>query len=71
MIELTDKLVRMANQIAANNRRWGSDEENIRRIRTHLWKFWTPGMRERLAESNDDRIDPLVKKAITLESPQS
>jgi hypothetical protein len=54
----------MANQIAANNRRWGSEEENIRRVNAHLNRFWTPAMRERLRNSNRENMDLLVQKAL-------
>jgi formate dehydrogenase subunit delta len=62
--EYVDKLVRMANQIAANNSRWGSEEENVAKIQTHLNKFWTPKMRERLVTSDTDALDRLVSLAL-------
>lgn len=62
----TDKLVRMANQIAAFFRSY-PEQEAVAGIHKHLVAFWTPRMRDRLAEyapQVGDRLDPLVVAAI-------
>ena len=70
---IPDKLVLMANQIAANNRHLGP-EEAAERVASHLRQFWTPGMRaelEDLAEETagdagtvDDPLTPVVRSAL-------
>ncbi|MDR7039292.1 MULTISPECIES: formate dehydrogenase subunit delta [Methylobacterium] len=62
----TDKLVRMANQIATFFRSY-PDDEAVAGIHRHLVAFWTPRMRERLAAHAAERgasLDPLVVAAI-------
>lgn len=61
----TDKLVRMANQIATFFRSY-PEEEAVAGIRKHLVAYWTPTMRERLeihAAQAGGRLDPLVVAA--------
>ncbi|GJE27270.1 formate dehydrogenase subunit delta [Methylobacterium organophilum] len=65
-----DKLVRMANQIAAFFRSYPEDEA-VAGIHKHIVAFWTPKMRRDLAGYADaagDRLDALVHKALTEES---
>lgn len=62
----TDKLVRMANQIATFFRSY-PEEEAVAGIRKHLVAYWTPTMRARLeahAPQAGGRLDPLVVAAI-------
>ena len=75
MAEKIDKLVRMANQIAAFFGPY-SDEEAASGIQEHIRAFWTRGMREEFvayAESGGVGIMPRVMAAVehfrTVESP--
>jgi len=48
-----EKLVRMANQIAANFD-YGSDKDNaVAGVVDHLQRFWTPSMLEELVDYDD------------------
>jgi formate dehydrogenase subunit delta len=61
-----EKLIRMANQIAAFFRPY-PEEQAVKGIHDHLWAFWTPGMRQSLldqASRDHGQLDPLVKKAL-------
>lgn len=65
-----DKLIRMANQIAAFFRAY-PETEAIAGIRDHIMSFWTPRMREtllaRMEEDEaglDSLLDPLAGKAL-------
>src|SRR5882672_7921879 len=53
-----EKLVRMANQIAANSD-YGPDKEKVAAtVADHLTRFWTPAMRKAIIEGHrDKRID--------------
>ena len=62
----TEKLVRMANQIASFFRSYPEDQA-LKGIHDHLVAFWTPGMRKTLLEyANQDcqELDPLVVRAM-------
>ncbi len=62
-----DKLVRMANQIAAFFRPY-PEEEGIAGVHKHLEAFWSPKMRrdlEAYAEQAGDALNPLVHKALS------
>ena len=71
---ITDKLVMMANQIAANNS-YLTDGAAAKTVATHINQFWTPQMRqelEQVAESSagdagtpDDLLSPVVREALT------
>ena len=51
-----DKLVKMANQIAANSD-YGSDKDKIAAvIADHLTRFWTPAMRVAIIEGHRNKI---------------
>ena len=41
-------LVQMANQIARNMAAWGDQSVVAEKTRDHLFRFWTPAMREHL-----------------------
>lgn len=61
-----DKLVRMANQIAAFFRPY-PEEEAVAGVHKHLHAFWSPKMIRSLvayAPEAGDRVDELVRKAI-------
>lgn len=61
-----DKLIRMANQIAAFFRAY-PEAEAVAGIRDHIMSFWTPRMRETLlahAEKDGAGLDPLAEKAL-------
>jgi formate dehydrogenase subunit delta len=67
----TEKLIRMANQIAGFFRSYPEDKA-LAGIRDHLVAFWTPGMRnaiEAYARQGGDGLDPLVAKALRAEQP--
>jgi formate dehydrogenase subunit delta len=62
----TDKLIRMANQIATFFKSY-PEEQAIKGIHDHLLAFWTPGMRHLLVDyvsRNCDGLDPLVTRAL-------
>lgn len=62
----TEKLIRMANQIAAFFRPYPEDQA-VKGIHDHLMAFWTPSMRRTLCAYTDgerDKLDPLVAKAL-------
>ncbi|WP_134499484.1 formate dehydrogenase subunit delta [Microvirga pakistanensis] len=63
----TEKLVRMANQIAAFFRSYPEDQA-LKGIHDHLVAYWTPGMRRTLLEHaghSGQGLDPLVVKAMS------
>lgn len=64
----TDKLIRMANQIASFFRSY-PDDQAVTGIRDHLVAFWTPSMRSALpstAAQNNHELDPLVMNALLM-----
>jgi len=71
---IPDKLVLMANQIAANSRHLPADLA-AQRVATHLSQFWAPAMRAELEElaqttaaevgTPDDPLSPVVRAALT------
>ncbi len=65
-VDPNEKLVRMANQIAAFFRSYPQDEA-VAGIHKHVTAFWTPRMRDQLvahcAEA-DHGLDPLVLTAL-------
>ena len=62
-----EKLVKMANQIAANSD-YGADKEKVAAtVADHLTRFWTPAMRKAIIEGHrDKRIDltPMAAQAV-------
>ncbi|WP_414475250.1 formate dehydrogenase subunit delta [Microvirga sp. M2] len=63
----TEKLVRMANQIASFFRSYPEDQA-VRGIHDHLVAFWTPAMRATFLEharTDGRNLDPLVVKALS------
>ena len=62
-----EKLVRMANQIAANFD-YGTDKDKVvAGIADHLTRFWTPSMRAAVIEGqrkNSIELSPLAARAV-------
>ncbi|AWN35017.1 formate dehydrogenase subunit delta [Methylobacterium radiodurans] len=68
-----DKLVRMANQIAAFFRSY-PEEEAVAGIDKHIRAFWTPKMIAHLENAlpeQGDRVDELVVRALSGAEPQA
>ncbi len=62
----TEKLIRMANQIADFFRLY-PEGQAVKGIHDHLVAFWTPRMRAALLACSGpdcDKLDPLVTKAL-------
>ena len=64
-----DKLVKMANQIAANSD-YGSDKSKIAAtVADHLTRFWTPEMRAAIVEAHSKKLlhlSPLAARAVEM-----
>jgi formate dehydrogenase subunit delta len=62
-----EKLVRMANQIAANSD-YGPDKEKLAAtVADHLTRFWTPEMRAAIIEGHRRKLldlSPLASRAV-------
>ena len=62
-----EKLVRMANQIAANND-YGADKDKVAAVvADHLTRFWTPAMRVAIIEGHKKNLvdlTPIAAKAV-------
>ncbi len=69
-----DKLVKMANQIAANSD-YGPDQGKLAAVvADHLTRFWTPAMRAAIVQSNQQSqaaLAPLAARAVELLATQS
>ena len=67
-----EKLVRMANLIAANND-YGPDKEKLAAtVADHLTRFWTPEMRAAIIEGHKRKIldlSPLAARAVERLAP--
>ena len=67
-----EKLVRMANQIAANND-YGADKDKIAAtVADHLTRFWTPEMRAAIIEGHRRKIldlTPMAARAVERLAP--
>lgn len=61
------KLVKMANQIAANSD-YGSDQDKIAAtVADHLTRFWTPAMRKAIIEGHRQKaigLSPAAERAV-------
>ena len=58
-----EKLVKMANQIAANSD-YGADKEHIAAVvADHLTRFWTPAMRKAIIEGHQKKLVDLTPMA--------
>jgi formate dehydrogenase subunit delta len=64
-----EKLVKMANQIAANSD-YGSDKSKLAAVvADHLSRFWTPEMRAAIVDGHSKRqvdLSPLATSAVEL-----
>lgn len=64
-----DKLVRMANHIAANFE-GGSDEgQAVAGVTDHIQRFWTPSMRKQIVEqwrAQPEELSPRAAQAIAV-----
>jgi formate dehydrogenase subunit delta len=62
-----DKLVRMANQIAANSD-YGADKDKVAAtVADHLTRFWTPAMRLAIIEGHRKNLldlSPVAARAV-------
>ena len=62
-----DKLVKMANQIAANSD-YGSDKDKVAAVvADHLTRFWTPAMRVAIIEGHRNKLidlSPVAARAV-------
>ena len=62
-----EKLVKMANQIAANSD-YGSDKDKIAAVvADHLTRFWTPAMRVAIIEGHKKKLvdlSPVAARAV-------
>lgn len=71
MTKERDSLVRMANQIAANQGHL-DDEAAADVVATHLRQFWTPAMRRELQDAvaaGEVDLTPVALAAVTLLAP--
>jgi len=68
-----EKLVKMANQIAANSD-YGSDKEKIAvAVADHLKRFWTPEMRAAVIEAHSRSLldlSPVAVRAVEVLAAQ-
>jgi hypothetical protein len=62
-----DKLVKMANQIAANSD-YGPDKDKVAAVVSdHLTRFWTPAMRVAIIEGHRQKLldlTPIAARAV-------
>jgi formate dehydrogenase subunit delta len=67
-----DKLVRMANQIAATFD-YGADKDKVAAgVADHLTRFWTPSMRAALIEGHRKKtieLTPMAARAVEMLKP--
>ena len=67
-----DKLVRMANQIAANFD-YGADKDKVAAgVADHLTRFWTPSMRLAVIEGHKKKLielSPVAARAVEMLVP--
>jgi formate dehydrogenase subunit delta len=59
-----DRLVKMANQIAAN---FVLHDDAAERVADHLQRFWAPSMRQKILEydaAGGEGLDPLARAAV-------
>lgn len=60
-------LIRMANQIADNNRHVGDDTAVAQVVSSHLGRFWARSMKEQIREylqAGGEELHPVVKQAV-------
>jgi len=64
-------LIKMANQIAANNTHIGDDTAEAKMVADHLQKFWARSMKQQITEyleSDGSELLPVAKQAIVMMS---
>jgi len=69
MAERVDQLVKMANQIALNMGAQSELDRVAQRTGDHIWRFWTPAMRKRLAahaRAGGEGLAPAVLRMLEL-----
>jgi len=62
-----NSLIKMANQIAANNTHIGDETAEAEMVANHLSKFWARSMKAQIRdylESDGSELLPIAKKAI-------
>jgi formate dehydrogenase subunit delta len=62
-----ESLIRMVNQIGANNSHHENDELAAEAVANHLKKFWARSMKRQLAdyaERDGEQLSPISKKAV-------
>lgn len=67
MSEQLESLIRMVNQISANNRHHDSDEEAAGAVANHLKKFWARSMKQQIAayaQQGGEELLPVSKRAV-------
>ena len=60
-------LIKMANQIAANNTHIGNEAEEAAMVANHLRKFWARSMKLQISEyleSDGSELSPIAKLAV-------
>lgn len=60
-------MIKMINQIAANNLHYDSNDEAAGMVANHLSKFWAPSMRSQLIEyaaADGDRLSAVSRLAV-------
>ncbi|MFC0336776.1 formate dehydrogenase subunit delta [Kushneria avicenniae] len=60
-------LIKMVNQISANNRHHDSDEAAAEQIAGHLKKFWARDMKRQIidyADQDGSELDPVSRQAV-------
>lgn len=61
-------LIKMINQIGANNLHHDNDDEAAETVSRHLRKFWAPSMREEIAQyaaTDGSELSPISRLAIS------
>lgn len=60
-------LIKMANQIAANNTHIGDETAEAEMVANHLTKFWARSMKQQIREyleKDGSELLPIAKKAV-------
>jgi len=67
MSESTASLIKMINQISANNRHHGDDAQAAEQVATHLKKFWARSMKRQIiayADTDGSELSPVSRLAV-------
>jgi len=60
-------LIKMINQISANNRHHGDDAQAAEQVATHLKKFWARSMKRQIidyADKDGSELNPVSRLAV-------